>query len=916
MSSAIHNSVLFAKALEIYEPRFIAGHLAMLAPGAWTVERVQRCSTDAFAAQLTDAEYRHLQTLFPPSPPPGTWADFDFIDLFAGIGGMRSGFERAGGRCVLTSEWNPYAVRTYKANFFSDPNIHRFNENIRDLTLSTRNDLTEQEAFRHVGLSVPDHDVLLAGLPVAPFSARGHAAGGSTVPGWTHSLFFDVARILAAKRPAAFVIETARYVAVHDGGRTLRVMLAALEELGYRVADTGVTDGPDPKIVNAVHFVPQHRERLVLAGFRADLDVHRGFTLDGIRNLYPVTRPRLGDILEAETDPRYVLSARLWQYLLLRSTRFRSTGVSPGYSLVGPADVTRPLTARYHMDPADILVDHGPAAEVGAQPGQCLQTQPRRLTPRECARLMGFDAPGETRFRIPVSDTQAYRLFGSASVVPVFAAIAQLMKTRIVAGRRLSASSQPASSASGYAHNFCNLEELRATLASSGAERAIIKVLTRNANDKNQIRLARDFGVLFNDFDMTLAERGESTSTAKGRSAPGTGIPEAVFNDFSWLRRDGTRVRASGVKAIIYTQYPEARLSGLAADDGTMPSCLSAAYVERHPDAERVLVLARLPGGRCLGLVCLNPPPLLIAGINALARLPGATACRRLHVGTGNSFMLEMKLASIAGKPMPGCRLDAHGRTLPFSGTQVCGYTLEHALGIIPNSDKNGDLYGIELKTHTGPKVTLFTPEPDGGLYASDFSAFIMSYGYQDAGGCWRVTGVHRANVRCERSGLTLRVRELHPGPDGTPQAAAYNPATPLTAKFGLVDVALIADDGTVAASWSLERLMNCWGAKHNEVVYVPALKLPNPDTAGRMAGFEHSITFGRTVLWCRDTSAERLLQAIGTGVIYLDPAPKLDPVNPSRNKRRAQWRVSDILTAARTLYVSADSKELPRQQY
>ena len=180
--------------------------------------------------------------------------------------------------------------------------------------------------------------------------------------------------------------------------------------------------------------MPQNRERLVLAGFRRDLGVHDGFTLAGIRNLFPATKPKLGDILDADADPRYILPASLWEYLFVRSARFRATGGGPGYSLVGPHDVTRPLTARYHVDGADILVSRGydPALEQGDP-----RNRPRRLTPRECARLMGFDGPGESAFRIPVSDTQAYRLFGSASVVPVCAAIAQLMRARIVSCRGL-----------------------------------------------------------------------------------------------------------------------------------------------------------------------------------------------------------------------------------------------------------------------------------------------------------------------------------------------------------------------------------------------------------------------------------------------------------------------------------------------
>ncbi|MFD2271452.1 MvaI/BcnI family restriction endonuclease [Undibacterium arcticum] len=127
----------------------------------------------------------------------------------------------------------------------------------------------------------------------------------------------------------------------------------------------------------------------------------------------------------------------------------------------------------------------------------------------------------------------------------------------------------------------------------------------------------------------------------------------------------------------------------------------------------------------------------------------------------GSSKKLERLLADVVGRPLRGCRLDVYGTTLPFSGTQVCGYTLEHALGIVPNSAMDGDIYGIELKTHTQLKVTLFTPEPDMGLYARNFKEFMEQYGYRDADGDYRLTGIHRSRERCAKSGLTLRVREF-----------------------------------------------------------------------------------------------------------------------------------------------------------
>ncbi len=471
--------------------------------------------------------------------------------------------------------------------------------------------------------------------------------------------------------------------------------------------------------------------------------------------------------------------------------------------------------------------------------------------------------------------------------------------------------SQSPTSLQDFEHNIQAVYELKALLSSIGADVAFLKVLPKNANDKNQIYVASDFGVIFDLFDVTLSERGESTSETKDRSAPGKRIPEAVFNDFVWLKRDRSELKARRLKAIIYTQYPEARLSGLQAIDGSMPPSLSVNFTKLYPDVKRLLVLARLPRGKCVGFVCVDLTKDFEAELKKLPGFERAPACKRLVIEQNRSADLEARLAMVVGQQLRGCRLDAFGQTLPFSGTQVCGYTLEHALGIVPNSNKDGDLFGIELKTHTKPKVTLFTPEPDGGMYAEDFSRFMKTYGYKDANDDYRVTGLHRANEICSKSGLTLQVRECRLDANGELCTYPYNPATPLTPKLDSIDVALLDHDGKVAASWSLERLMNCWGAKHNEVVYLTASKTTNPNTIEHGQGYEHIIMFGEKVMWCRDTTAERLLNAINDGVIYLDPAPKLHATDPGKNKRRAQWRVNDISKAAHTLYDHVEFRQI-----
>ncbi|MEO7336643.1 MAG: DNA (cytosine-5-)-methyltransferase [Caldimonas sp.] len=335
-----------------------------------------------------------------------TGAVFTFIDLFAGIGGNRLAFERAGGRCVFTSEWNPFAVRTYKANFSHD---HHFEGDITKVDEAT----------------IPDHDVLLAGFPCQAFSIAGVSKKNSL--GRDHgfkdktqgTLFFDVARILAAKRPKAFLLENVKNLVGHDKGNTFRIIRETLEkELGYHI---------EYRVVDGQCLVPQHRERILIAGFRRDA----GFRWDDVQ--LPAQGPFLKSILhpqdgteaaeepytsgaKARVSPRYTLTDNLWTYLQAYAAKHKAAGNGFGFGLVNGRSVTRTLSARYHKDGSEILVSQGS------------RRNPRRLTPRECARLMGFPAD----YIIPVSDTQAYRQFGNSVVMPVMAAAATAMKPAIV----------------------------------------------------------------------------------------------------------------------------------------------------------------------------------------------------------------------------------------------------------------------------------------------------------------------------------------------------------------------------------------------------------------------------------------------------------------------------------------------------
>src|SRR5690554_98452 len=429
---------LINQLLEIYDQGYIAETLNDLGYDSWCRETINRWVKGKVDRKLSHGEFEHLKSLL-PKPYQESGHEFRFIDLFAGIGGIRRGFDEIGGKCVFTSEWNKYAVRTYKANHYNDPE-HVFNEDIREVTLSDRTDVSEEEAYDHIDRIIPDHDVLLAGFPCQPFSIAGVSQKNSL--GRAHgfecntqgTLFFDVARIIQAKRPSAFLLENVKNLKSHDRGRTFKIILETLDELGYEVADAAYDGTQDPKIIDAKNFVPQHRERIVLVGFRRDLGIHEGFTLRDISKHFPDKTPTFGEILEpeSEVDDKYILTPKLWKYLYDYAAKHKAKGNGFGFGLTGPMDTARTLSARYYKDGSEILVDRGWDMDAGFEDMINQGNRPRRLTPKECARLMGFDKPGESNFKVPVSDTQAYKQFGNSVAVPVFRAVAKMMKPRIL----------------------------------------------------------------------------------------------------------------------------------------------------------------------------------------------------------------------------------------------------------------------------------------------------------------------------------------------------------------------------------------------------------------------------------------------------------------------------------------------------
>jgi len=444
---------------------------------------------------------------------------------------------------------------------------------------------------------------------------------------------------------------------------------------------------------------------------------------------------------------------------------------------------------------------------------------------------------------------------------------------------------------------------------------ALIKRLPKNANDKNQVYFHSDASILNSIFDLRFSDRGDSTSVTKRTSEPGKAIPQAVFNRFNWLSVDNELAEAKECKAIVYAQYPEARLSGFATVDREMPRSMSVEFTKSENLLPRYLVIGATPAGTAIAVMIVDPAEQFTEEFDRLEHFAGSGICKAIYIDHGTdsrTYKLEQILRQhVAGKTLKGCRYDKEGSTIPFTGTQVHGYTLEHACGIKPNSDKDGDIFGIELKCFTRKKLTLFTPEPDGGLYSESFPSFMKKYGYLK-GEDYRVTGLHRAYKENDKTGLTLKIYCWMKNPETKePEKKLYSPDIPISKQMTGMEVVLEDQEGNTAASWSLERLLNCWGAKHNEVVYYPAEKLDNTNENELAEGYKHQIRFSETVLWCRNTNAENLFRAIHNGIVFLDPAPKYNENDASRNKRRSQWRLNDIYKAAPYLYEFAEEKEL-----
>jgi DNA (cytosine-5)-methyltransferase 1 len=348
-------------------------------------------------------------------------SNFDFIDLFAGIGGLRIAFEKAGGRCVFSSEYDRFAQKTYEAYFGERP---IFSDIAGDI--DPPGDITKLAP--HL---IPDHDILVGGFPCQPFSLAGVSKKNSL--GRPHgfddptqgTLFFNIKEIIREKEPKAFLLENVKNLKNHDKKNTYRVIREALDDLGYEVFD---------RVINAKGWVPQNRERIYIIGFKKPQkkDDWEVAEFNELYNLKPPSKSRqvkLSDILEKNVPAKYTLTPKTWATLIRHKEHHSSRGNGFGYGLIeAPFEekTTRTISARYHKDGAEILI---------AQKG----SRPRRLTPLEASRLMGFPKKfqkfymRDNNVEQPVSDTQAYRQFGNSVAVPLVRKIARLMVKKLIA---------------------------------------------------------------------------------------------------------------------------------------------------------------------------------------------------------------------------------------------------------------------------------------------------------------------------------------------------------------------------------------------------------------------------------------------------------------------------------------------------
>lgn len=798
MSAERDDNKLLRNLLAIYDERILLSLLNSTSPGAWTESVFERLmSKDGSDVKLTRAEFSQLSRLLPVPPLHHPHYDFDFIDLLAGVGGMRQAFESVGGRCVLTCERNVYARRMYRANFCCEH--HPFYDDIQSLSVA----------------HVPDHDVLLAHLPLPIF--RSSLAGVSRAvqdkpapSGAAAGPFFDVLRILAEKRAPFAVLLAPRGIANYDQGRGLKVALDVLSDLGYWVSDS---DAVSDLVISCEHFVPQHKAYVVLVCFRRDLNLHTGFSLRDIRQFFPSRRPVLADILEPEVDEKYVLSLRSWRYLHEYGRRNKGSGFE--YRLVTGDNVALALSSHYAQNPSSILIDRGYAPALDIDHPHNLAHRPRRLTPRECARMMGFDAPQASGFRIPVGDSQAYKLFGASAVVPAISAVAKLMRDRICAAKNsnenIDAPDRPPATIQSIFQRPADLDAV------------FCKIITTNDDSGRH-------GVLIPGAVYEMFPQIEGFD------------PEAAQNyteSIVTIWQDVGRIIEKKSSYKHYHRYPERRITALGSKKLDLAPRGTAILIGRHrADHRRFEVHVIYPDEPTYAAIvqeCRFAPPLQGAYFFD-------SKWRAGEIKSVSSALSELlgKFDSVAGR---------YVRTLRPGDTGV-GYTFEALVDISENNDRTADFKGIEIKTFRSKELKLDSQEKtDYFLQAPIWidglpkhAERVRLYGYVDENGR---PALYSA-VRCKENVHGFRLA-----------AAVEEQRVYLEWK------------GRRVAYYSFEVLEKRLTEKHTETVFIAA--------ASRGRGKDEEFCY-ESLLYCRSPSINAFVDLIPSGDIVLEIRMHLKP--------------------------------------
>ena len=442
---------------------------------------------------------------------------------------------------------------------------------------------------------------------------------------------------------------------------------------------------------------------------------------------------------------------------------------------------------------------------------------------------------------------------------------------------------------------IASIAQLRRLLAGEGVRTAYVKRLSaRQDNEKNQIYFGSRLPGVVNIFPATLSVREGSSSTGKRHSRAGQPIMEARL-DFAWLDRAGKRHDAPHTRIIDYFQYPEIRMSGFLRDCDAPPDPLrrdrQAAY------GQRILVVGTARDGKVVGLVLSAREDPVVAGFPELPFVPGSGVLQVLLVDRAviadPAVLLRQEISDIVRQGWHRSRILRPAGVQPFRGSQGGGYTLEALLGVTANADKKPDAHGFEIKSYSGSRISLMTPVADYGFEGENtFRRFMERYGRKGRkdDGSRRFTGLHRNGRTCVGTGLAMRV-------------SGYDAATGSFATRTRTGVELFdPDTGAIAAGWSIDKLANCWNAKHANALYIPARRRENAEG-------DHEYAYGPGWVTGTGTDVFRLIRAIASGLVFYDPAHTI--YADGQTKPRPQWRISSscLPEAMQALYASSGTQ-------